>query len=142
MFDLLKFEYNTLTLFRLDTCKIWFVIWIYCKHWEYLRYLLSNFLQFKYQDHRDYCTQKQDCNVAIQNINISPWISCFINFTELGFNITHNTVVKRKQQRPNKQLFHLHTFKPAASGVRQTLYFRETVESCRKLYIHNNNMVT
>lgn len=82
MFDLLNFihhikmlsELNTLALFRLDTCTICFVIWIYCKHWEYLRRLLSNFLQFKYRDHRDYCTQKQKqgCNVAIQSINIFP----------------------------------------------------------------------
>lgn len=48
-------------------------------------------------------------------------------------NITHNKVVKRKQKRLNEQLFHPHTFRPVASGVRQTLNFRKTVGSCRKL---------
>lgn len=95
MFDLLKFilhikmlsELNTLTLFRLDTCTIWFVIWIYCKHWEYLRYLLSNFfysLNTKTTE-TTVLKQKQSCNVAIHNINIFPRIYCFIHFTELGF---------------------------------------------------------
>lgn len=127
-------ELNTLTLFRLDTCTIWFVILTHCKHWEYLRYLRSNFLQFKYQDHSDYCTQKQKqgFDVAIQNILIfSPRFNCFIYFTELGLivNITHNIVVKRKQRGSNEQLFHLQTFKPAASGRRQILYLRKTEES-------------
>lgn len=107
MFDLLKFihhikmlsELHTLKLFRLDTCTIWFVIWIHCKHWKYLRYLHSNFLQLKYQDHRDYCTQKQkqECNVA-KNIYSFPKFYCFyfIHFTDLILivKITHTKVLK------------------------------------------------
>lgn len=127
-------ELDTLTLFRLDTCTIWFVISTHCKHWEYLRYLHSNFLQFKYQDHSDYCTQKQKqgFDVAIQNIMIFPpdLIVLFIlQSLVLIVNISHNTVVKRKQRGSNEQLFHLQTFRPAASGIRQILYLRKTEES-------------
>lgn len=101
----------------------------------------------KYQDHRDYCTQKQkhSWNVAIQNINIPPpqfiVLYFFLQRLVLKINRTHNTValVKRKRRGSDEQLLHLHTFKPAASGVRQILNFREP---CRKLHVHNNNTVT
>jgi len=124
MFDLQKFihhikmlsELNTLTLFRLDTCTIWFAIWIHFKHWEYLRYLLSNFFNsFNYQDLRDYCTQKEQrgCNVAIQNINIFPRINCFASYQKL-------LVWDERCTREN-----LKNLKP-----------------CRNLYVRNNDMVT
>lgn len=74
----------------------------------------------------------------------SPNFSCFIYFTELGFNSKYNSQhsSQREAKGSNEQLFHLHTFRPVASGVRQTLNFRKTVESCRKLYVRINNMVT
>lgn len=90
MFDLLNFihhikmlsELSTLTLFRVDTFTICVVIWMYCKNWGLSETFAQQFLQLKYQDHRDYWTQKQKqgCNVAIQSINIFPkllWFSLF-----------------------------------------------------------------
>ncbi len=75
MFDVLKFihhikmlsELNTLTLFILDTYTIWFVIWIFCKQWEYLRYLLSNFLQINIKT-----TETTVLKNKNKDINISP----------------------------------------------------------------------
>lgn len=56
----------------------------------------------------------------------------FINFTELGFNSKYNSQQSSQKEAKKIELFHPHTFRPVASGVRQTLNFRKT-ESCRKL---------
>jgi len=100
LFDLLKFilhnkmnELNTLTLVRLDTCTIWFVIWIYCKHFFYS-------LNIKTTE-TTVLKQKQGCNVAIHIINIFPRIYCFIYFKELGFNSKYNSQHSSQKEPSN-----------------------------------------
>lgn len=137
MFDLLNFiphikmlsELNTLTLFRVDTFTNCAVIWMYCKNWDYQRHLFSNFysLNIKTTETTGLKNKNKVAMLLFKVLIFSPNFDGFLYFTELGFNSKYNTQhsSQKEAKGSNEQLFHLHTFKPGASGVRQTLNLKK-----------------
>ena len=124
-------ELNTLTLFRLDTCTIWFVIWIYCKHWEYLIFLLSNFTSLIIKT-------TETTVLKIKNKIAMSLFRMFIlspdylgNFSELGFRSKYNW-----QHSSQKDTLRIEGA-AISSGNLHTFGCETNTGSCRKVYVHN-----